>query len=44
MPDNVRDNLGAEGFGYRWADIQNKWSAAPYTVDTLPGIHANSCI
>ena len=37
MPDNVRDNVDAEGFGYRWDDVQNKFIAA-YTTDTLPGI------
>ncbi len=39
MPDNVRDNIDCEGFGYRYDDQQNKWVAA-YTTDTLPGIPA----
>jgi hypothetical protein len=37
MPDNVRDNIDAEGFGYRWDDLQNRW-AADYTTTTIPGI------
>ena len=37
MPDHVRDNI-VEGFGHRWDDKMNKYSDAPWSVQTMPGI------
>ena len=44
MPDNVRDNLDAEGFGYRWDDLQNKFAIASeqWNNVTLPGLDAGT--
>ena len=38
MPDDVRDNIDIEGFGNRWDDKMNKYSDAPWSVQTMPGI------
>ena len=38
MPDHVRDNIDVEGFGHRWDDKMNKYSDAPWSVQTMPGI------
>jgi len=38
MPDNVRDNIDIEGFGYRWDDKQNKYGNNVWTIDTMPGV------
>jgi hypothetical protein len=37
MPDNVRDNVDCEGFGYRWDDKTTKWGHE-YTDQTMPGV------
>ena len=41
-PDNVRDNIDSEGFGYRYDDLQNRTAddADKYTPTTIPGINA----
>ena len=37
MPDNVRDNIDIEGFGYRWDDKSYKW-LQNWDANTTPGI------
>ena len=41
MPDNVRDNIDIEGFGYRWDDKQNKWGMT-WDETLMPGIKAGN--
>ena len=38
MPDNVRDNIDCEGFGYRWDDKQSKWEV-DFTTTNMPGVY-----
>ena len=37
MPDNVRDNIDIEGFGYRWDDKQSKWGTT-FDDTTMYGV------
>jgi hypothetical protein len=38
MPDNVKDNIDCEGFGYRYDDKQSKWEV-DFTEKNMPGVH-----